>query len=113
MNIFDLSFEMVRSEFPDDLTLRQLAFLGFIYNTNGPHYVKGLSDSLKVSKPVITRITNRLISYGFVERTPDPVDGRGCVINITPSGRSFVKSVTLLNALSELKDETGVSIQHV
>lgn len=113
MDIFGLSLEMVRSKFPDDFTLRQLAFLGVIYNTRGPHYVKELADLLKVSRPVISRITNKLIIDGFVERGPDPSDGRGCVINITPSGRSFVKSVTLLNALSELKDEARVSVQHV
>ncbi len=113
MDIFDLSFDMVRSEFPDDFTLRQLAFLGIIYNTRGPHYAKHLAELLKVRKPVITRITNRLMTYGFVERLPDPVDGRGCIINITPLGRDFVKSINLLTTLSELKDETRVSVQHI
>jgi DNA-binding MarR family transcriptional regulator len=39
----------------------------------------------------VTRIVARLVEAGFVDRTPDPDDGRGALVAITAEGRALVK----------------------
>ena len=44
----------VRLDAPD-LTARQMALLLSVYLTPPPHTVRGIADSLKISKPAVTR----------------------------------------------------------
>ncbi len=60
------------------------------------------SGSLKMSRMIqdapfhkshATRTINRLVALGLVEKTPDPEDLRGFVLNITASGNKIAEAV--------------------
>ena len=79
----------VRSGSPD-LTNRQMALLLVVYLTPGPHTVRGLAQTLGVSKPVITRALNTLGSLGYLRRERDQDDRRNIFIVRTEDGADFL-----------------------
>lgn len=46
-----------------------------------------LASALGSSREAATQLVGRLVRDGFVERTPDPSDGRGKVLRLTLSGQ--------------------------
>ena len=81
----------VRSGKPD-LTNRQMALLMLVYETNGPHTVRGLAQKLGVSKPVVTRALNTLATLGYLRRERDEADGRNIFVARTESGAEFLEA---------------------
>lgn len=80
----------VRSGQPD-LTNRQMALMLLVYETPGPHTVRGLANVLGVSKPVITRALNTLGSLGYLRRVRDETDRRNVFIAKTTTGQDFLE----------------------
>lgn len=80
----------VRSGQPD-LTNRQMALLMLVYQTPGPHTVRGLARVLGVSKPVVTRALNTLGSLGYLRRERDQDDRRNIFVVRTNSGAEFLE----------------------
>lgn len=87
----------VQSDYPD-LTNRQLALMMSIYLEPGPHTVRGLAARLGVSKPVITRALNTLSALGLLRRKKDEKDLRNVLVEYTPSGATFLKSLAKMKA---------------
>ena len=81
--------DYVRSGQPD-LTNRQMALMMRVYLTPGPHTVRGLAQSLSVSKPVITRALNRLGALGYLRRQRDENDKRNIFVERTDEGAKFL-----------------------
>jgi DNA-binding MarR family transcriptional regulator len=81
----------VRSGKPD-LTNRQMALLMLVYETQGPHTVRGLAQKLGVSKPVVTRALNTLATLGYLRRERDEADGRNVFVARTESGAEFLEA---------------------
>jgi DNA-binding MarR family transcriptional regulator len=79
----------VRSGMPD-LTNRQMALLLLVYVKDGPHTVRGLAETLDVSKPVITRALNKLCVLQFVRRQRDQDDRRNIFVMRTEKGADFL-----------------------
>ncbi|MGC2854891.1 MarR family transcriptional regulator [Novispirillum sp. DQ9] len=82
--------ESVRRDAPD-LSARQMALLLTVYLTPPPHTVRGLAETLKVSKPAITRAVDRLSEYGLVKRKIDDTDRRSVLIQRTVKGSVFLR----------------------
>jgi DNA-binding MarR family transcriptional regulator len=80
----------VRSGQPD-LTNRQMALLMLVYETPGPHTVRGLAAQLSVSKPVVTRALNTLAALGYLRRERDEADGRNIFVVRTEVGADFLE----------------------
>ncbi|MEG3616844.1 MarR family transcriptional regulator [Magnetovibrio sp. PR-2] len=80
----------VRLDAPD-LTARQMALLLTVYLTPPPHTVRGLADTLKVSKPAITRAIDRLGDMELVRRKVDEQDRRSVLIQRTVRGSVFLR----------------------
>ena len=76
-----------------DLSARQLAILLICYHKGPPHTVRGLADSLNVSRPAISRALDRLAQLELVRRKPDPVDRRSVLIQRTPAGNGFLREL--------------------
>jgi len=79
-----------------DLTTRQFALLLHVGLTAPPHTVRGLSDSLGISKPAVTRALDRLGACGFLQRERDPGDRRSVLVSITPAGAVFLEKLEAL-----------------
>lgn len=82
--------ESVRRDAPD-LSARQMALLLTVYLTPPPHTVRGLAQTLNVSKPAITRAVDRLSEYGLVKRKVDDNDRRSVLIQRTVKGSVFLR----------------------
>jgi DNA-binding MarR family transcriptional regulator len=91
---------LVRRDKPD-LSARQLAIFLTCYLDLIPQTVRGLADSLKLSRPAITRALDRLAQFDLVRRKPDPLDRRSIVILRTPAGNGFLRELrSILTAAS-------------
>ncbi len=82
--------ESVRRDGPD-LSARQMALLLTVYLTPPPHTVRGLSLTLNVSKPAITRGLDRLSELGLVKRKTDETDRRSVLIQRTVKGSVYLR----------------------
>lgn len=82
--------DSVRRDAPD-LSARQMALLLTVYLTPPPHTVRGLAESLNVSKPAITRALDRLSELELVRRKPDEQDRRSVLIQRTVRGSVFLR----------------------
>lgn len=80
----------VRSGQPD-LTNRQMALLMVVYLAPGPHTVRGLAQTLGVSKPVVTRALNTLGALGYLRRERDQDDRRNIFVVRTKDGAEFLE----------------------
>eukprot|EP00752_Nemacystus_decipiens_P015380 g13713.t1 len=81
--------ESVRRDGPD-LSARQMAVLMTVYLAEPPHTVRGLSESLNIAKPAVTRALDRLSDLGLVRRKPDDQDRRSVNIQRTVKGSVFL-----------------------
>lgn len=79
----------VRGDSPD-LSQRQMAVMLTVYMSTPPHTVRGLAESLNVSKPAITRALDRLGSFGLVKRKVDDKDRRSVLVQRTVKGSVFL-----------------------
>lgn len=73
-----------------DLTARQMALLLTVYLTDPPHTVRGLAETLDVSKPAVTRALDRLGDLGLVRRKADARDRRSVLVQRTVRGSVFL-----------------------
>ena len=103
--------QSVRLDAPD-LSARQLALLLTVYMVEPPHTVRGLAQTLNVSKPAITRAVNRLIELQLVRRKTDEADRRSVLIQRTVRGSVFLRElgelVVAAARQSRTADETGL-----
>ena len=83
---------------------------------DGPQRVGALAAAEGVTAPAMTRILNSLEEQGYVQRRPDPADGRASVVEATPAGRGLVMSgrsarlLALQERLDALPDEDSTRL---
>jgi DNA-binding MarR family transcriptional regulator len=51
-----------------------------------PRRITELAAEERVTQPAITLLVNRLAERGWVQRIPDPTDGRAVLVSLTPAG---------------------------
>ncbi len=54
--------------------------------------VSDIADAIGVDQPRASRLVNESVEHGFVRRTPDPVDGRRSVIELSGTGRRMLQA---------------------
>ncbi len=54
---------------------------------SGPKRASTLVEEFGIDKGAISRQVQQLVDLGFVERTPDPADGRAMTLGVTDEGR--------------------------
>lgn len=80
----------LRRDHPD-LTARQLALLLHVYLMPPPHTVRGLSATLHMSKPAVTRALDRLGRLDFLRRKRDEADKRSVLVQHTVKGSVYLR----------------------
>ena len=75
----------VASDAPD-LSTRQLAIMLNVYLRPGPHTVRGLAETLNISKPAVSRALDSLGSQGLARRQRDQADRRNVIVERTEAG---------------------------
>lgn len=71
---------------PDGLKLAQFALLSHLSRMGGQWSPARLANAMQVTRGAITNTIHRLEQRGFVVIEPDPADGRGKLVSITPAG---------------------------
>lgn len=80
--------EAMRRAGVDDVTIAQ----GRIAARIGPHGTRlsDLAEQAQVSKQTATALVDRLVAAGYVERVPDPRDGRARLVRFTSKGEAIL-----------------------
>ncbi|WP_417512951.1 MarR family transcriptional regulator [Minwuia sp.] len=91
--------EFVASDSPD-LSTRQLAIMLNVYLRPGPHTVRGLAETLNISKPAVSRALDALGTRGLARRQRDETDRRNVLVQRTEAG------FACLNGFSEMVRES-------
>jgi len=86
-----LLFERLRAAGYDDLRPAHFALFQF----PGPHGARPveLAATLGMTKQALSPLLNDLERFGYLDRRPDPRDGRGRVLWLTDRGFSFVTAL--------------------
>jgi DNA-binding MarR family transcriptional regulator len=86
---------------PHGLTFARYEVLVLLtFSRTGRLPLKVIGSRLMVHPTSVTNAIDRLVAAGFVDRRPNPADGRGVLAGITDAGRAVVELGT--RALTEL-----------
>ncbi|MGB8960412.1 MAG: MarR family transcriptional regulator [Pseudonocardiaceae bacterium] len=77
----------------DQVTLPQLRVLVMIAS-RGPQNLTAVAQALEVHASNATRTCDKLVGAGLIHRSDDPADRRNLVLQLTPSGRQLVRTMT-------------------
>jgi len=83
-----------------DVSMREYDVLYTLSKCDGPIRLGELHRHVLLSQPALSRLVERLCDRGLVERTPDPADGRGVRLSLTPAGRERQRHVGGRHAVS-------------
>ncbi|NEK57431.1 MarR family transcriptional regulator [Geodermatophilus sabuli] len=80
---------------PHGLTFARYEVLVLLtFSRTGELPLKVIGSRLMVHPTSVTNAIDRLVAAGFVDRRPNPADGRGVLAGITERGREVVESAT-------------------
>jgi DNA-binding MarR family transcriptional regulator len=80
---------------PHGLTFaRYEALVLLTFSSRGELPMSKVGERLMVHPTSATNIVQRLAAQGFVERVPNPRDGRGALARITADGREVMEAAT-------------------
>lgn len=66
-----------------------------------------LNRHVLLSQPALSRMVDRLVGRGLIERTTDPVDGRGVRIALTADGRAVQRQIGGRHAIAVARAMTS------
>ena len=70
-----------------DLSMREYDVLYTLSKCPEPVRMGELHRHVLLSQPALSRMVDRLVERGLVQRCPDPADGRGVRLSLTDAGR--------------------------
>jgi DNA-binding MarR family transcriptional regulator len=94
-----------------DLSMRQYDVLYTLSKCQAPVRISDLNSHVLLSQPGLSRLVHRLAGQGLVECRPDPVDGRGVLVSLTPAGRERQRQIGREHARSVARTLT-TSLSH-
>jgi DNA-binding MarR family transcriptional regulator len=83
-----------------DLSMREYDVLYTLSKCREPVRMGELHRHVLLSQPALSRMVDRLVERGFVERSPDPADGRGVRLWLTEAGRDLQHQIGRRHARS-------------
>jgi DNA-binding MarR family transcriptional regulator len=76
-----------------DLSMREYDVLYTLSKCREPARIGELHRHVLLSQPALSRMVDRLVERGLVERCPDPADGRGVRLSLTEAGRERQRQI--------------------
>jgi DNA-binding MarR family transcriptional regulator len=70
-----------------DLSIREYDVLYTLSKCPEPVRLGELHRHVLLSQPALSRMVDRLVDRGFIQRSADPADGRGVRLSLTDAGR--------------------------
>ncbi|MGW4068366.1 MarR family winged helix-turn-helix transcriptional regulator [Nocardia grenadensis] len=89
-------FEALRRAGYNDITLQQARVVARVA-PDGTR-LSDLATQAQIAKPTATHLVDQLQRAGYVERVPDPSDGRGRIVRIAARGREALNVVAAEDA---------------
>jgi DNA-binding MarR family transcriptional regulator len=83
-----------------DVSMREYDVLYTLAKCREPIRIGELHRHVLLSQPALSRMVDRLVSRGLIERQPDPADGRGVRLSLSSAGRSVQREVGRQHARS-------------
>lgn len=73
--------------------MREYDVLYQLSKYDSPLRMSELNRHVLLSQPALSRMVDRLVERGYVDRCPDPGDRRGVRLSLTPAGRETQKQI--------------------
>jgi DNA-binding MarR family transcriptional regulator len=83
-----------------ELAMREYDVLYTLSKCPEPVRLGELNRHVLLSQPALSRLVDRLVARGFVERKPDPADRRGVLLRLTDAGLARQRDVGRAHARS-------------
>jgi DNA-binding MarR family transcriptional regulator len=90
------------------LTRSQWQVLAYLARNEGINQ-SGLAELLDVVAITLTRIVDKLVAFGLLERQPDPSDRRVWILHLTPKAHPKLQEVHKLGEITRAEALAGVS----
>ena len=85
--------QMAATDVWSELSMREYDVLYTLSKCPEPIRARELTRHVLLSQPALSRMVDRLVERGLVERTADPADGRGVRLSLTEAGREQQRRV--------------------
>ena len=76
-----------------DVSMREYDVLYTLSKCPEPVRMSELNRHVLLSQPALSRLVDRLAERGFVERRPDPADGRSTLLSLTEAGLAAQRQI--------------------
>jgi DNA-binding MarR family transcriptional regulator len=83
-----------------DVSMREYDVLYTLSKCPEPIRINELHRHVLLSQPALSRLVDRLVNRGMIERQPDPADGRGVRLSLTEAGQTIQRHVGRRHARS-------------
>ena len=90
-----------------DLSMREYDVLYTLSKCREPLRIGELHRHVLLSQPALSRMVDRLVERGLVERCADPSDGRGVRLSLTDTGRDKQREIGRRHARSVARAVTA------
>jgi DNA-binding MarR family transcriptional regulator len=90
-----------------DLSMREYDVVYTLSKCREPVRLGELHRHVLLSQPALSRMVDRLVERGFVERLADPADGRGVRLWLTDAGRDKQRQIGRRHARSVARAVTA------
>lgn len=77
----------------DTITIPQFRLL-VVLDARGPLKLTAIAEALNVNPSTATRMVDRLVTAGLIDREPNPTSRRELVVSLSRKGRTVVTNVT-------------------
>jgi DNA-binding MarR family transcriptional regulator len=100
------------AEFPTELmSLNEYDVLFNISRAPGRRLrLKELNRHVLISQPSVSRLVDRLVARGLVDKTDDPLDGRGTIVQLTPKGFEEFRRAAI-HHMHAITDRVGTALE--
>jgi DNA-binding MarR family transcriptional regulator len=89
------------------VSMREYDVLYTLSKCPEPIRLSELHRYVLLSQPALSRMVDRLVERGFVERKADPEDGRGVRLSLTGAGRNVQRQIGRRHARSVARSVTA------
>ena len=100
------------AEFPTELmSLNEYDVLFNISRAPGRRLrLKDLNRHVLISQPSVSRLVDRLVARGLVEKADDPLDGRGTIVQLTAKGFEEFRRAAI-HHMNAITDRVGTALE--
>jgi len=88
--IADLEAEFIKKYQEEGFTARQIAYIDTINMLGNPNLGE-IAEALKLSKPSVTAIVDKLASKGYIQKIQSDEDRRSFHVHLSTKGKNLVK----------------------